>query len=335
MNALEHARPGDERTQDGEGERGTQQRQVPHPKHPAPLLHHHRMQVGGTRQPRQQRCVFHRVPAPVPAPAQHLVGPPRTQDDAGGEKTPCHQCPAAGLDQPPFTQPAGDQRPDGEGERHSEPHVPEVEHGRMERHEDVFLQQRVGPRTVKPRRWVERPERIGRADNQEEKEHCHHEHRHHGPAHQRVVDAVAEPAGDKRHETGQDENPQQDRPFQGRPQRGHVERERGRSGTVLGHERHREVVGQQGVFHGPHRQHRTSHHPTHTPLTDPQIPGVVGVDPHQHRQHAPQRSHKAERHPGASQRQAHAPAAAAGEALAEPYPEPSSASSSRPPLSAM
>ncbi len=39
------------------------------------LLHHYRMQKRRRGDPRQQRGVFHRVPAPVAAPAQHRIRP--------------------------------------------------------------------------------------------------------------------------------------------------------------------------------------------------------------------------------------------------------------------
>ena len=275
MHTFEHSRPGDEGSKDGEGKRGAQQRKVPHTQHAASFLDHHRMQVGGTGQPRQQRGVFHRVPAPVATPAQHLVGPPGTQDDAHGEKAPRHQGPASGFHQPALTQPTGDQCPDGEGEWHGEAHVPQVQHGRVKGHEDVFLQQRIGPGAIKARWWVERAERIGRTNHQEKEEHRHHKHGDHGPAHQRVINTVAEAAGDQGHEAGQHQHPQQDRSFQCRPQRGHIEGERCGRGAVLGHERHREVIGQQGVLHGPDCQHGASHNPTHAPLPNTQVAHVA------------------------------------------------------------
>ena len=82
VHRVEHARAGEERAEDGEAERGAQQRQVPDPQHPAPLLHHHRVEVGGAGEPRQERRVLDRVPRPVAAPAEHLVAPPRAEHDA-------------------------------------------------------------------------------------------------------------------------------------------------------------------------------------------------------------------------------------------------------------
>ena len=96
--------PGEERAEDRERERGAQQRQVPDPQHPAPLLHHHRVQVGGAGEPRQERRVLDRVPGPVAAPAEHLVGPPRAEHDADGQEAPGEQRPPPGLDEPALTR---------------------------------------------------------------------------------------------------------------------------------------------------------------------------------------------------------------------------------------
>ncbi len=45
----------------------------------APLLHHHRVQEGRRREPRQQAGVLDRIPAPVAAPAQLFVRPERAE----------------------------------------------------------------------------------------------------------------------------------------------------------------------------------------------------------------------------------------------------------------
>src|SRR5262249_48148274 len=64
---------GQERAEDRETERRDDQREVPDAQHPAPFLHHHRVDERGRGEPRQQRRVLDRVPRPVPAPAEHLV----------------------------------------------------------------------------------------------------------------------------------------------------------------------------------------------------------------------------------------------------------------------
>ena len=171
VHRVEHARAGEERAEDRQRERGAEQRQVPDAQHPAPLLHHHRVEVGGAGEPRQERRVLDRVPRPVAAPAEHLVAPPRPEHDADGEEAPREQRPAAGLDEPPLADPAGDQRGDRERERHGEPDVAEVEHRRVERHQDVVLQQRVRARAVESAiaacTWRER---VRRPEHQQEEE---------------------------------------------------------------------------------------------------------------------------------------------------------------------
>src|SRR5207249_777744 len=74
----------------------------------------------GSGDPRQQRRVLDRVPRPEPAPPQHLVAPPRAEDDADRQEAPRDQRRPARVRQPPFTEPPGDERTDREHERHGE-----------------------------------------------------------------------------------------------------------------------------------------------------------------------------------------------------------------------
>ena len=111
------AGPGEERAEDRQGERGDRQRQVPDPQQAAALLDEHRVEVRRPAQPRQERGVLDRVPSPEAAPAEHLVRPPRAEDDADRQERPRQQRPPSGLDLPPLADPAGGQHPDGEGER--------------------------------------------------------------------------------------------------------------------------------------------------------------------------------------------------------------------------
>ena len=143
VDRFQHPRSGQERGQDGQAERGHHQRQVPDPQHAPPLLHHHRVEVGGGREPRQEGGVLDRVPRPVAAPAEDLVAPPRAEDHPAGQERPGEEGPAPGLDQPPLTHPAGDEAGAGEGEGDGEADQTEVEQRRVERHQDVVLQQRV------------------------------------------------------------------------------------------------------------------------------------------------------------------------------------------------
>ena len=65
----------------GERERGDDQRDVPDLQHPAALLDHDRVQERGPDQPRHQRRVLDRVPAPVAAPAELAVRPAGAEQD--------------------------------------------------------------------------------------------------------------------------------------------------------------------------------------------------------------------------------------------------------------
>ena len=97
-----------------------------------------------TAQPRQQARVFHRVPAPVAAPAQDDVGPYRPQADAGTEKQPRkRRHPVCPLD-PRGRIVACEQGGQRVGKRHRHARVADEERGGVYGHGPV-LQQRVHP----------------------------------------------------------------------------------------------------------------------------------------------------------------------------------------------
>ena len=100
------------------------------------------MQKGGGGQPGQQRRVLHRVPAPIAAPAEHVIRPPHAEQQPDRLDAPRRQHPAADGAQPAGIEPAGDHRGDGEGEGHGEAHVAHQQHRRMHQHAGV-LQERV------------------------------------------------------------------------------------------------------------------------------------------------------------------------------------------------
>ena len=209
VDRLQHTRAGDEGAENGERERRDDQGQVPDPQHASTLLDHHRMDERRAGQPRQEGRVLDRVPGPVAAPAEGLVAPPRTEHDAEGEVPPRQHGPPAGGDQPALTDPAGDERRDRERERHRESDITQIEDRRMERHQDVVLEQRIRAGAVVARRRIERGKRRRRADHQQEEERAHHEEREHHPLHHRVVAVVAELHDDRNDITAQHEHPQQ------------------------------------------------------------------------------------------------------------------------------
>ena len=120
VHRVDDARAGEERAEDREAERRDHERQVPDAQHPAPFLHHHRVDERGRGEPRQQRRVLDRVPAPVAAPAEHRVAPPRAEHDADGEEAPRDERRAAHVGQPALAEAAGDERGDRERERDRE-----------------------------------------------------------------------------------------------------------------------------------------------------------------------------------------------------------------------
>ena len=105
-----------------------------------------RVQRGGRGQPGQERRVLDRVPRPVPAPAQHLVGPPAAEHDRDREEDPRQQQPVAQRAEEVVAQAPGEQRRRGQAERDRHPDVAQVEERRVHDHEHVVLQQRVRAR---------------------------------------------------------------------------------------------------------------------------------------------------------------------------------------------
>ncbi len=100
------------------------------------------MKKGGSSQPGHEASVFHRVPSPIAAPAQHGVGPVHPEEDAGGQKQPGHHRPAARDLDPLLAGVAHHQRSQSEGKRNREAHVAEVKQGRVNHHLRV-LQERI------------------------------------------------------------------------------------------------------------------------------------------------------------------------------------------------
>ena len=207
VDARQHAGAGEERAEDRQRERRHEQAEVPDPQHPSALLDEHRVDVGRARQPRQEAGVLHRVPRPHAAPAEHLVAPPAAEQDADRQEGPREQRPAAGLHQPALADAPGDQRGDGERERHREPDVAEVQDRRVEQHEDVVLQQRVGARVRRAAGTTADVERIGRAEAEQGEERHDDEHHDERPADERVVGAAPEAPPDGGREPGEDRRP--------------------------------------------------------------------------------------------------------------------------------
>jgi len=134
---------GAEENQD-EGKHG--QDHVPPAKAASLLLHHRAVEKSGGSEPGQQPGILHRVPAPVPTPPQHVVGPASAEQEPQPEEEPGCQCPAAGGGGPVLHLPR-DQRGQGKGEGYRQPHVAQVQGGRVEDHAGM-AQQGVQPLPV-------------------------------------------------------------------------------------------------------------------------------------------------------------------------------------------
>src|ERR1051326_1890595 len=92
------------------------------------------MQKCGSREPWKQRSIFHRVPAPISAPAQDGISPVRAEENAAGQEHPRDHGPAASDVDPFLARVTHDERSKREGEWHRHPNVAEAEHGWMNDH---------------------------------------------------------------------------------------------------------------------------------------------------------------------------------------------------------
>ena len=102
MDRRQDSRSREKSSEDRQTESDDDQREVPNFKHPPALLHLYRMQKSSGRQPGHERGIFHRIPRPVTAPAEDMIGPPGADEIAGRQKEPSDDRPAAGGDNPCF-----------------------------------------------------------------------------------------------------------------------------------------------------------------------------------------------------------------------------------------
>ena len=184
--AARHHRPEDAK-EEGRGN----QNDVPDLHHALLLLHHHRVQEGRAGQPGQQRGVLDGIPAPVPAPSEHHVRPPRSEQNADRLKQPGDHRPDPGCVDPALSGLARDQRGQRERERHGETDIAQVQHRRVDRHHGM-LQQGVETLAVRHRRDL----RAGHDDLEGigvERDEAQEECLRRGHCHDHVRDHVAVP----------------------------------------------------------------------------------------------------------------------------------------------
>src|SRR6267378_1431222 len=160
VNRANHAAARQQRPEDAEHERGENQPDVPNLHHPALFLHHHRMQESRARQPRQQRRVLDRIPAPVAAPTEHGVGPMRAQQNAHGLKAPRDHRPLASQVDPFFARIARQQRSQRKRKRNRKSRVTGIKIRRMNHHLRI-LQEWIQSVAVGASENLKRPIRSG------------------------------------------------------------------------------------------------------------------------------------------------------------------------------
>ena len=91
---------GEKRAVEGEGkgkdrrEMGHGKNRPPHPRRPQDV------EKDPGDEPRHQRRIFHRIPAPIAAPAQHLIRPIAANEDPRPQKAPCGKAPPPRVLQP-------------------------------------------------------------------------------------------------------------------------------------------------------------------------------------------------------------------------------------------
>jgi len=227
-------------------------------------------------QPGHQRGVFDRVPSPVSAPRENLIGPPAAEHDAESEKGPGDDCgPVASA------QPFRSGNLEGEGayrirEGNGETHVSDVEKWWVDRHHEMILKKRIRSGAVE---WgIDRGERpgtrgetpilgrldthlewVGDGEHQAEEEDAHATDHRKGPRPQ-FAGRTAVASGYCPCEHGEDQTPKEDRALQRRPCRRDIKREGCCRCVVVGDVGKGEVVGQEGDLHGAHRHHRPHEH---------------------------------------------------------------------------
>ena len=175
---------------------------------------------------------------------------------------PGDQRPAARGGDPRVSGLPRDQRADGEGERHGETDVPQVQHRRMDGHRRI-LQQRAETVAVRHRgdQLVHRQhlERIGDEVVEDEEEGLDR-HQHRGDARHHVAMLAAVGEDDDRGVGGEQETPEQQRPFLPAPPRRELVQHRHGAVAVRGDIGETEIAGQQAVDQDAGRQVDQSPH---------------------------------------------------------------------------
>ena len=259
MNRRNDAGSREERPEDREGEGHDYKDVVPCLQHRPPPLHNSGVNECRSRNPREERRVLNGIPRPVPAPSEHLVAPPATEKNAGGEEDPGDQRPAMRSLEPGPLSFGPNQCGDCERKRHGKADVADVQKRRVDRHQNVIRKERIrtdpvsrrrGRREREPRRLRAEAVHDFRADRERVRGGRHksepkHRDRTHDPQRQ-YAEPVAGLDGSPHQprEHGEHEAPQHDAPLERRPAGGEQEDERRAQRRVLRNVGHAEVVEQ-------------------------------------------------------------------------------------------
>jgi hypothetical protein len=171
----------------------------------------------------------------------------------------------------------------------------------MEQHQDVVLQERVGPGAAGDA-WCTGGERVGRTETQHGEERRHHEHDDQRPSDEDVVGARAEPPGNRSGEPREDQCPQQDRTFERRPHGGDVVERGGVGRAHLLHIGEREVPGDQRPLHHHHGEHDAGECQPRVDRPLLEQLSVVLADAVEHRERAEHRRSQHQQQSGSTQR---------------------------------
>ena len=288
MDRREYPASHQERADQRKRERDDNEEQVPDLEHLPLLLNHHGMQERGPDQPRHKRGIFHRVPPPVTAPAQFIIGPVAAQEYSRGQADPRKDRPPLGDLDPFLAQPAGEQRRHGKGKRNRKPHVAHVQHRRVHDHGRV-LEQRVQVLAV--RRGGDQPVEGARKKENQEKEPQDDQAFHADEVrHDGRLGSPMKPHGN-RAERGQNEHPQQQRAFVAAPDRGDGVKQgelRIRIGgdVMDGKVASQERIDQRGHAYGQeHKNERQGHAPGADPVRIACPERQTGRHDTEHRKH--------------------------------------------------
>ena len=137
MDAIDQAAAGGEGAKNDRREGEDHQEHVPDLQHPALFLNHDAVNEGRADEPGQEGRVFNRVPTPVAAPAEHVIGPATAEQQAETEEQPRDQRPAACRLDPVGRQVARGQRRHREREGDDEAGEAEIQHRRVNDHAEV------------------------------------------------------------------------------------------------------------------------------------------------------------------------------------------------------